>query len=214
MISIVPEAIESYAVEHSSSTDSIFDELEAATREHMSMPQMLTGKLEGRFLKLMVMMSGAKHVLEVGMFSGYSALWMASGLTEKGKLTTCEINESYIEFAKPYFKKASFGHKITVKNGAALETIRNIKKEEVDFVFIDADKLNYDAYYESALDRIPKGGWILLDNMLWSGNVLNSDQDEETYALHSLNEKIAKDERVENTLLTIRDGIQLVRKIK
>jgi caffeoyl-CoA O-methyltransferase len=176
----------------------------------MEEPQMLTGRVEGRLLTMLVKIHQPDFILELGTFTGYSALCMAEGLGENGRIVTCEMDETARRFAQVAFDKSEFGHKIEIRMGPALETIRSLT-DEIDFCFIDADKETYPLYYEEVLQRTRPGGLILLDNMFKSGKVL-APSDSESRAIASLNETIASDKRVDNVLLTVRDGIQLVRK--
>jgi caffeoyl-CoA O-methyltransferase len=149
----------------------------------------------------------ARRVLEVGMFTGYSALMMAEALPDDGRIITCEVNPKAEEVARRYFAESPHGHKIDVRMGPAIETIKRLDGP-FDFVFIDADKENYPTYYDLCLERVRAGGAIAIDNVLWSGHVLNP-QDEETRAIVAVNEKVLRDDRVDNALLTIRDGVML-----
>ncbi|MGH9461217.1 MAG: O-methyltransferase [Vicinamibacteria bacterium] len=207
MIALVDEKIETYATKHTSEEPELLARLARETEETMELPQMLTGRLEGNFLRLMVCAIQARRVLEVGMFTGYSALMMASALPDDGRIVTCEINPKAEKVARRYFAESPHGHKIDVRMGPAVETIKGLAGP-FDFVFIDADKESYPVYYDLCLDRVRAGGVIAIDNVLWSGRVLNP-QDEETRAIVALNEKVLRDDRVDNALLTIRDGVML-----
>ena len=207
MIALVEEKIEAYATEHSREEPELLARLARETRETMELPQMLTGRLEGTFLRLMVRALRARQVLEVGMFTGYSALMMAEALPDDGRLITCEVNPKAEKVARRYFAQSPHGHKIDVHMGPALETIKTLEGP-FDFVFIDADKENYPTYYELCLERVRLGGAIAIDNVLWSGHVLNP-QDEETRAIVALNQLVLRDPRVDNALLTVRDGLML-----
>ena len=207
---IIDKGLERYAYEHTAPEPALLQRLSDETHAGMQMPQMLTGRLEGRLLKLLVLMSGARRVLEIGTFTGYSALSMAEGLPEDGSVETCEIEAAHATMAKRYFDASPHGKKIRIRMGPALATLESLQGP-FDLAFIDADKENYPAYYEKVIGLIRPGGLLLLDNTLWSGRVLRP-QDPESIAIHTLNGRIAKDDRVENVLLTVRDGIQLVRK--
>jgi caffeoyl-CoA O-methyltransferase len=176
----------------------------------MSAPQMLTGPTEGRFLELLVHTTGAKRVLEIGTFTGYAALSMAAALPEDGHLDTCDIEPRHAEVAQRYFDRSAHGGKITLHLGSAIETIERLDGE-FDFVFIDADKDNYDNYYEAVLPRLSERGLIAIDNTLWSGKVLDP-QDDYTRAITALNDKLAADDRVVCVQLTVRDGVTLIRR--
>jgi len=205
---LVIEAIEQYAHDKTQAEPPQLRDLEERTHAEMQYPQMLTGRLEGRLLKLLVRLCNPRLVLEVGTFTGYSALSMAEGLSEHGKVVTCEVNPAARDVAQAAFEASPFGNRIELRFGPALDTIAAID-EPIDFSFIDADKQNYPAYYESILERTRPGGLILIDNVLWSGRVLEP-ADDETEAIALLNDRIAVDDRVENVLLTVRDGVQLV----
>lgn len=212
MAFIVTDEIEHYAIEHTQAEPALLQNLSDQTWQHMHLPQMLTGRLEGRFLKMLVQLQQPKLIVEIGTFTGYSALSMAEGLADDGKIITCEVNPNAQAMAQQAFDASPVGHKIEIKMGEALYTLADIDAP-IDMAFIDADKENYPQYYETVLHKMPSGGLIVLDNMLWSGNVLNPKKnDKDSQALASLNALITQDERVENVLLTVRDGIQLVRK--
>jgi caffeoyl-CoA O-methyltransferase len=207
---IVQPSLDEYSRLHSTKVDRIFEALRKETFETTSHPEMQVGPVEGRFLRMLVLMTGARTVLEFGTFTGYSALMMASALPEDGVLYTLDRNETTSRIAQKYFDKVPFGGKIRPVFGNAHDTIRNIP-EPIDLAFIDADKTGYDFYYEEVLRRLRPGGIIALDNMLWEGDVL-LPEDDDSRALDALNQKIARDSRVESVLLTVRDGIMLVRK--
>ena len=207
---LVDDAIEAYVEAHSTAPDPLLAELAAETRATMASPQMLTGPIEGRFLELLVAASGATRVLELGTFTGYSALSMAAALPPGGRLDTLDIEPRHAEVAQRYFDRSPHGDRITLHLGPALETLAALEGE-FDLVFIDADKENYDAYYEAVLPRLSDRGLIAIDNTLWSGRVLDPP-DETTALIAALNDKLAADERVVAVQLTIRDGVTLVRR--
>jgi caffeoyl-CoA O-methyltransferase len=208
---LFPKPIEEYVEEHTSPVHQLLEELEKETSDEMENSQMLTGKVEGRLLKMLVHISGAQKVVDIGTFTGFSALMMAEGLPDNGELITCEISRKCVEMAQRYFKKSPHGHKIRLKLGSARETLRHIPDESIDFVFIDADKASYSLYYKESLRILRKGGLIAVDNTLWSGRVLNP-QDEDSRAIALFNKEVAKDKSVEKVMLTVRDGIYLIRK--
>ena len=212
-MNFIDKDVEQYAFDHTQSEPDLLLRLSAETQAKMQSPQMLTGRLEGRLLKLLVQMGGARRVLEVGTFTGYSALSMAEGLPEDGKVVTCEIEKTHAAFAQRYFDASPHGKKIEIRMGPALETLQALKSQGglFDLAFIDADKENYPEYYERVVDLLRPGGIILVDNTLWSGLVLKP-HDRESVAIDTLNKRIAGDARVENALLTVRDGLQVVRK--
>ena len=207
---IVDKDLEAYAFAHTQAEPELLRKLSDETQARMQMPQMLTGRLEGRVLKLLAQLSGARRVLEIGTFTGYSALCMAEGLPDEGQVVTCEIEKAHAAMAQRYFDQSPHGRKISLRLGPALETLAALTGH-FDMAFIDADKENYPAYYERAVELIRPGGLIVVDNTLWSGLVLKP-HDRETLAIDAVNRRIAGDSRVENVLLTVRDGIQLVRK--
>ena len=173
----------------------------------MSSPQMQVGLIEGRFLQMLVRLTGARTILELGMFTGYSTLMMAEALPDDGKLITCEIDPKAEAIARRYFAESSHGHKITIRMGPGLDTIKTLAGP-LDLVFIDADKPNYSNYYEACLPLLRPGGLIVADNVLWSGKVL-SPKDATDEAIVAFNRLVHADPRVENVCLTVRDGIML-----
>jgi caffeoyl-CoA O-methyltransferase len=205
---VIDERIEAYAEAHTTAQTELLEELAAETRATMRIPEMLTGTVAGRLLELLVYATGAERVLEIGTFTGYSALAMAAGLPEGGHIDTCDIEPEHVEVARRYIARSAYADRITVHLGPALDTIAELEGD-YDFVFIDADKLSYDSYYEAVLPRLRPGGLIAIDNTLWSGRVLDPQDDS---AIGALNDKLAADERVVCVLLTVRDGVTLVRK--
>ncbi len=210
MLTLMSPGIEEYAQAKSEPAGSLLEELERQTWQTMPLPQMVTGRVEGRFLKLMVQISGARRVLEVGTFTGYSALSMAEGLPADGKLITLELDARAAEFARRYFALSEHGGKIEIKEGPALSTIKMLSAP-FDLVFIDADKENYLNYYKACLPLLPAGGLVLVDNVLWGGAVLDP-KDDTDFAIASFNDYVAADESVDRVLLTVRDGVYLIRK--
>jgi len=210
MLTLVGPDIEEYARSKTSPDGELLSEQAAETVESMPIPEMLTGQLEGRFLKLMVQATGARRVLEIGMYTGYSALSMAEGLPAGGELITCEIDPAAIAFARRYFERSVHGKKITIKEGPALESIKNLDGQ-FDLVFIDADKVNYSNYYDAVMPKLRSGGIILADNVLYSGEVVDPRSDN-AKAIAQFNDRVRDDDRVEQVLLTIRDGVFFIRK--
>jgi caffeoyl-CoA O-methyltransferase len=172
---------------------------------------MMVGALEGQFLKMLAGLTGARRILEIGMFTGYSTLAWAEALPKDGRIVTCDVNAETSKIAQRYFAESPHGNKIEVRLGPALETLKKIWGP-FDICFIDADKENYGAYYDAAIELVRPRGLIVLDNMLRGGQVLDP-QDEGTKAVDALNRRIRNDPRVENVLLPVRDGIMLARKI-
>jgi caffeoyl-CoA O-methyltransferase len=212
MAFVVPEQIERYAEAHTTPPTALLAELAEETHASLRSPQMLTGPIEGRFLEQLVFASGARRVLELGTFSGYSALSMAAGLPEDGRIDTCELDERHAEVARRYVARSPYADRITVHLGPALETIARLEGD-FDLVFLDADKPNYLNYYEAVLPRLSARGLIVADNTLWSGRVLEPDlEDESTRAIVEFNDRVAADERVVCVQLTVRDGVTLIRR--
>ena len=208
---IVPEEIEAYAERHTTPPEELLAELAAETKATLNAPQMLTGTIEGRLLELLVHGLQARRVLELGTYSGYSSLSMAAGLPEGGRIDTCEVDEKHAEVARRYIGRSQYADRITVHLGPALETIERLEGE-FDFVFIDADKVNYVNYYEAVLPRLSTDGLIAADNTLWSGRVLDEgDDSEDTRAIKAFDERVRSDSRVTSVMLTVRDGVTLIR---
>ena len=205
---IADKKVEEYAREHTKPAPELLERLEDFTCEEMPESDMLTGRVEGRFLKLIAKTSGAKNVFECGTFTGYSALSMAEALPEDGKVITCERNPERRKVAEEYFSKSPHGSKIEIRFGDALESLKN-ESTPLDLIFLDADKERYPEYYEEAVSKLSSGGIIVIDNTLWDGEVLEPES-KSAKAIAKMNEKIASDSRVENVLLTVRDGIQFV----
>ncbi|MGH3052195.1 MAG: O-methyltransferase [Gaiellaceae bacterium] len=208
---IVPEDIERYAEAHTTEPSELLGRLADETRETLRAPQMLTGTIEGRFLEMLVAATGARRVLELGTYSGYSSISMAAALPPGGHIDTCEVDEKHAAVARRYIDEAGYGDRITIHMSPALETIERLEGE-FDFVFIDADKVNYVAYYEALLPRLTERGLMAIDNTLWSGRVVQPDDDESTRAIVEFNDHVAADPRVLAVVLTVRDGITLVRR--
>jgi predicted O-methyltransferase YrrM len=209
---IVPDEIDGYAEAHTTPPTELLAELAAETRATMNSAQMLTGTVEGRFLEQLVFALQAKRVLELGTFTGYSSLSMAMALPDGGHIDTCEVSEEHAEVARRYHARSRYADRITIHMGPALETIERLGGEW-DFVFVDADKENYGNYYEVLLPRLAPTGLMAIDNTLWSGRVLDGDDDTETTrAIRALNERVVADERVVAVQLTVRDGVTLVRR--
>jgi len=175
-------------------------------------PQMLSGPVEGQLLHLLVQLSGAKTVLEIGTFTGYSALHMARALPVDGKLMTCENRVAHAALAQKYFDRSPHGHKIEIRLGDATQTIEAIKTLTFDFIFLDADKARYPLYYDQLIPLLRVGGLMVVDNALWGGEV-TSPQSKEAHAIHQLNQKAREDNRVETVILSVRDGMLLIRKL-
>jgi caffeoyl-CoA O-methyltransferase len=209
---LLDEVIEEYAKARTRPEPQLLQELIAETEEKFGLG-MLTGRVEGRLLKLLVQLSGASTILELGTYTGYSALSMAEGLPDDGQLITCENKPEHAEVARKYFDRSPHGNKIQIKMGDALDTIKELAQEgySADLVFLDADKIRYPLYYEHLIELLNPGGLIIVDNALWGGEVLNPD-DQEAEAIARLNDIMLEDDRIENVLLTVRDGVMIGRK--
>jgi caffeoyl-CoA O-methyltransferase len=209
----LPPEIENYAGGFTTPEPEVLAMLNRETWSKVLMPRMLSGHMQGRILSMFSHMLKPTQVLEIGTYTGYSAICLAEGLKEGGKLHTIDINEELKEMALRYFKMAGMENSIVMHVGAAMEIINNIKGN-FDLVFIDADKENYSNYYDLVFDRVSKGGYIIADNVLWSGKVLEDKKkmDDETKALKAYSEKVYNDSRVEALLLPVRDGLMIARK--
>jgi caffeoyl-CoA O-methyltransferase len=207
---IVDPPVEEYAEAHSSPDGELFERLAAETRERTTAPQMMVGLLEGRFLGVLVRSLRARHVLELGTFTGYSSISMALALPSGGRVITCDVNEETTAIARRYAEEAGVADRIDYRLGPALDTIATLDGP-FDLVFIDADKPNYANYYEATLPLLAEHGLMVVDNTLWSGRVADpSEADDNTLAIRALNDRVLADPRVENVLLTVRDGMNLV----
>jgi caffeoyl-CoA O-methyltransferase len=213
MLTLIPEALARYVEDHSAPEPELLTRLRGETQANLPDPQMQVGRVEGALLRLLVAISGARRVLEIGTYSGYSALAMASALPEGGRLVTCDIDPEATKVARRYFDESPWGAAIEIRLGPALDTIAALASagEGFDLVFIDADKEGYVDYFEAVLPLLPPGGLIVADNTLWSGRVLDP-QSASDHAIVRFNAKLAADERVDQVLLSVRDGVMLARK--
>ncbi|MCA9685801.1 MAG: class I SAM-dependent methyltransferase [Myxococcales bacterium] len=211
---LLAEALTDYCTAHTTPAHDIFERLREHTYANVGMPQMQVGRIEGRFLELMVKVTGARRVLEVGTFTGYSAMAMAKGLPEGGRLITCDVDPEATEIARRFWDESPWGDKIELRLGDAVETLGALAAagERFDMVFIDADKQNYVRYWELALPMLPVGGLVLADNTLWSGRVIAPEHDSD-HAIVRFNAHVSADPRVEQVLLSVRDGIMMARKV-
>ncbi len=207
------EELTEYCLKHSDKEDDLLKELGRQTHLKTTQPRMLSGHLQGMFLSFIAQFVKPNYILEIGTFTGYSALCLAKGLTENGKLITLDNNPETSLLAKDFFNRSVYKNKIQVVEGDAKQVIPTLPNE-IDLVFIDADKNNYALYYDLVFDKLKSGGLIMADNVLWSGKILDlsANKDEKTKAIQSFNEKIANDNRVEKVMLPLRDGITLIRK--
>jgi caffeoyl-CoA O-methyltransferase len=210
-LKFLPDGIEAYAERHTSPLPPLLDELVAETGRRMGLRAgMLSGQLEGTFLQILIAATGARRVLEIGMFTGFSALMMAAALPDDGSVITCDVDADAIAFARGFFDRSPHGRKIDVRHGPALDTLKTLEPG-FDFVFIDADKGNYLHYYEAALPLLAPDGLIAVDNTLWDGRVLDP-QDGDSKAIAAFNAHVQADARVQNVILTVRDGLTLIRR--
>jgi caffeoyl-CoA O-methyltransferase len=207
---IVNEEVERYAHEHTTPDPEFFRRLEEETRAISDWPQMMVGPLEGQLLGWLVWLSAAQRVLEIGTFTGYSSISMALNLAEGGRITSLDVNEETTAVARRYAEEAGVADRIDYRVGSALEGLEALDGP-FDLVFIDADKENYVNYYETVLPKLAERGFIVADNVLWSGRVVEEGGDESTQAIKAFNEHVASDERVESLMLTVRDGMTLIR---
>lgn len=210
MADLVMPDIENYAAAYSSPETSVRQKLREETERTMEFARMLVGPLEGAFLHLMTRLVRAERVLEIGMFTGYSALCFAEALPEQGHVITCEVDEASAAVARRFFAQSPHGRKIDIRMGQALDTMAHLTGH-FDVIFIDADKVNYVNYYRRAMELLSPHGVILIDNVLWDGDVLlNPPPDDRTAAIQELNRVVAADARVTAVLVTIRDGIWVI----
>ena len=204
--------ISDYSASFTQPESKLLKELNRETWIKAMSPRMLSGHVQGRILSMLSKMIKPQHIIEIGTYTGYSALCLAEGLRKNGKLHTIDINEEYIVIAKKYFKKSKYYSAIKQHIGNAIDIIPTLNYN-FQLAFIDADKENYSNYFELIIKKLDVGGYIIADNVLWSGKVLNKIKDAETIALDKYNKKLLKDKRVETILLPIRDGLMITRKI-
>lgn len=206
------EKLEGYAQEHSQKEPELLRELREETEKTIPYPQMIAGHLQGRLLALLTRLSGARRVLEIGTYVGYSALCFAEALPEDGRVLTLDCDPSIRAITGKYFARSPHGRKIELLLGDALASLTGLKGP-FDLAYIDADKANYAAYYDAVFHKIPAGGLIIADNILWSGKVMDpKERDKDTEALRVFARKVTEDKRVEAVLLTVRDGLYVIRK--
>ena len=208
---IISKEIEDYCKKFSLQDTELLSEVTTTTWETEEIPQMLSGSLVGGLLQILVKISGAERILEIGMFTGYSALKMAEALPENGTIDCCELNDKHINTAKNWFNKTSLGDKITIHKGEAIKSLDKFEDQIYDLMFVDADKSNYPKYHEKGLMLLKVGGIAIFDNMLWSGTVLEPT-DIDAIALRETAELIKNNDRLEPLLIPIRDGVMVYRK--
>lgn len=211
----LPKKLDDYVCEHTQQENDILKDLNRETWAKVLIPRMLSGHLQGRTLAMLSKMINPKNILEIGTYTGYSAICLSEGLQENGLLHTIDINEELYTMSSSYFKKAGIADKIIQHVGDAINIIPEIDLKW-DLIFIDADKQNYANYFDLVIDNLAMGGFIIADNVLWSGKVIEkiNEKDKETAAIVDFNKKIQLSERVENVLMPIRDGLMVCRKIK
>ena len=210
-MNFISEELENYCEEYSVSDDMILKSLVDSTMKNEELPHMLCGPLVGGLLQLLIQISNSKNILEIGMFTGYSALKMAQVLPQGGIVHTCELMKKHKQTATKWFSKAGMSNKIQIHEGSALNTLDNFQAGSFDMIFIDADKANYPNYYRRANSLVKKGGIVVFDNMLWSGEVLDP-KDEDSLAIKETAMLIKKNNRLTPVLLPVRDGILIYKK--
>ncbi|HEX2043969.1 MAG TPA: class I SAM-dependent methyltransferase [Acidimicrobiales bacterium] len=204
--------LDRYATEHSTPEPDLLQRVAAATRESLDAPGMMVGPLEGRFLEMLVYLSQPRRVLEIGTFSGYSALSMAPALPPGGRIVTCEVDPKAAALARAHFEASPWADRIELRQGPALATLAELEGP-FDLVFIDAEKVEYRDYYEAVLPLLSERGVIAVDNVLWGGRVLDPDDPrDDTKAIAAFNDFVVSDPRVVAVMLTIRDGVTLIRR--
>jgi caffeoyl-CoA O-methyltransferase len=208
---VVAKEAEEYAADHTSPMSPLLEEIERFTLTRTPYPSMLTGRVEGRFLQLMIQLSGARRIVEIGTFTGYSALAMAEALPDDGEVLSIEHNPDHAKIARGFFDRSASGFKIKLRMGEALDILKTLPEARTDIVFIDADKQNYGAYYGESMRIVRNGGLILADNALWYGRIFDP-KDDDSRAMADFNERVRADGRAEKLFLTIRDGVYLIRK--
>lgn len=212
-MNFVAEEISRYCEAYSKPQSRVLSELERETHLKALYPQMLSGHLQGKFLGMVSALIKPEAVLELGTFTGYSAICLASGLAEGGMVHTIEENEELGEMILAHFEKAGMNNKITLHTGSVEEIVPKLNMM-FDLVFIDAEKTDYPAYYKLVFEKVKPGGVIIADNALWDGKVLNEKKDNETQGIHEFNSMVLNDDRVDNLLLPLRDGVMMIRKLK
>lgn len=210
----LPKEIEQYSQEHTQKETEVLYNLNRETHLKVLIPRMLSGHIQGRILSMFSHMLKPKNILEIGTYTGYSAICFAEGMQPDGKLVTIDINNELETMATSYFEKSGYGNQIDMRVGNAIDIIPTLDMK-FDLVFIDADKHNYSNYYDLVIDKVNQGGFIIADNVLWSGKVLTDEvnTDTDTKALDEYNKKINSDPRVENMLMPVRDGLMVARKL-
>lgn len=213
MDTLLSGILEDYAYRNSGALSKELNELAELTDKELQFSDMLSGKVMANLLQIIIQLSGTTRALEIGTFTGFATLAMAEVLPENGIVVTCDMNEKYEKIARRHWQGSPHYHKIELKMGMALDILEELGAgSPFDLIFIDADKHQYPEYYEEGLNLLTKGGVMVIDNVLWSGRVANENRDTKTEAIVQTNDRATKDPRVQNVLLTIRDGIQLIYK--
>lgn len=208
----LPKELSKYAEEHTNEASELLTRIERETHLHVLKPRMISGHMQGRILSMLSKMIAPQSILEIGTYTGYSALCLAEGLNPNGELVTIDKNEELESKNRQYFHESPFNSNIKYLVGDALELITSLS-QSWDLVFIDADKVNYSNYYDLIIPSVPSGGYIIADNVLWSGKIIDSSAvDEDTESLRLFNQKVQEDQQVENVLMPLRDGLMIVRK--
>ncbi|RZL48781.1 MAG: O-methyltransferase [Pedobacter sp.] len=209
---MISEELQHLLLQYCEPEDELLQHIDRETNLKVLMPRMLSGHYQGRVLSMLSKMNNPKRILEIGTFTGYATLCLAEGLTEDGIIYTLDINAELEDMVRGNFAKSPLNFKIQYLIGDAQQSIRSLKDEVFDIVFIDADKKNNGTYYDLIFDQVKPGGIIIVDNVLWSGKILNKEQDKDTKNISNFNDQIAADERVEKLILPVRDGVFVIRK--
>ncbi|TKC03168.1 O-methyltransferase [Pedobacter cryotolerans] len=209
---MISEELQELLLQYCEPEDDLLKHIDRETNLKVLLPRMLSGHYQGRVLSMLSKMNNPKRILEIGTFTGYATLCLAEGLTADGIIYTLDINVELQEMVRRNFAKSQLNHKIQYLIGDAQQSIRSLKNEVFDLVFIDADKKNNGTYFDLIFDQVKPGGIIIVDNVLWSGKILNKAQDKDTKNISSFNDQIAADNRVEKLILPVRDGLFVIRK--
>ncbi|RYG18072.1 MAG: O-methyltransferase [Chitinophagaceae bacterium] len=209
---MISEELQNLLLTYCEPEDELLQHIDRETQLKVLMPRMLSGHYQGRVLSMLSKISNPKTILEIGTFTGYATLCLAEGLTENGIIYTLDINEELEDRVRANFAKSPLNAKINYILGDAQQSLQTLKTEIFDLVFIDADKKNNGTYYDLVFDQVRPGGLIIVDNVLWSGKIVNQAQDKDTKNISAFNDKIAADKRVEKLILPVRDGLFVIRK--
>ena len=209
---LLNKELSEYVEQHTGPESTLLQDINRDTHAEVMMPRMLSGHLQGRVLSMLSHMIRPRYILEIGTYTGYSALCMVEGMADDGKLVTLDINEELEDRVRSYFQSAGVTDRVHYIIGNALDVIPTLD-HTFDLVFIDADKINYINYFDAVIDKVRKGGYIIADNVLWSGKVLDDNPDKDTQAIRDFNQRVHNDERVQNVLLPVRDGLMMLRKL-